>query len=301
MQTVPRPRHSAEKITGVVQGPRGARFLGDGGPYLIAARGGAGAARANTLAAFDASYALGLRYLQTDVRVTADGECVAVRGASLSRLTGVDARIEELTLTGIRRLGIGGDRVLRIADLLKTFDSARFVLDLKDPAALEPLVAVLQWQDAVDRVCLTGARDRWLAAARDLAGDGLTTALGWEATTRLLLAATGGRRPVALPPAEFVHLPVRLGPAPVLTPRVVRMAHDLGMRVVARDVENIAQMHAVLDAGVDGLATSRPDLGRAVLLARDAWQPPRAWHPPVLSPPITHDRPVTAEAVPSRA
>lgn len=255
------------------------RFLSDGGPYLIAARGG-GASRPNTLAAFDASFALGLRYLQTDVRVTADGECVAVREASLARVTGSDSRIEDLTLTGIRRLGIGGDEVLRIADLLKTFDSARFVLDLKDPAALEPLVAVLQWQDAVDRVCLTGARDRWLAAARDLAGPALSTALGWESTARLVLAAATGRRPVALPSADFVHLPLRLGPAAVLTPRVIRVAHHRGLRVIARDVESPGQMHALLDAGVDGLVTARPDLGREVLLQRDAWQPPRAWNHP---------------------
>ncbi|MFI7586308.1 glycerophosphodiester phosphodiesterase family protein [Spongisporangium articulatum] len=299
MLTVPRPRRSSElrppapapdraleaaRNVGpdavTLTGPVGTRYVGDGGPYVIAHRGGAALARENTLAAFDRSYALGVRYLETDVRMTSDGECVAVHDATLTRVTGAEARVDELTLSGIRRLGIGGDRVLRIADLLATFESAKFVFDLKDPKALPHLVALLHRAGATDRVCLAGARDRWLLAARELAGPALNTALGWEAVGRLVIAAKAGRRPVNLPPAEFVHLPRTLGRRKLLTRRVVDIAHDLGMRVMAWDVEDADAMHQMLDIGVDGLITDRPDLARDVLVERDAWVAPTAWPAP---------------------
>jgi glycerophosphoryl diester phosphodiesterase len=285
MFTVPLPRRSpealgADNVLTVASGPTGPRFIGLGGPYLVAHRGGAGLARENTLAAFDRSFALGVRYLEADIRVTSDGECVAVHDSTLTRVTGADGRVSDLTLAGIRRLGIGGDRVLRVADLLKTFESARFVLDLKDPAALAPLIAVLQWHDAVDRVCLVGARDRWLLAARDLAGPQLSTGLGWESATRLVLAARSGRKPTALPPAEFAYLPRILAGRRVLTRRVVSVAHDLGLRVMAWNAEGTTAMHEMLDIGVDGLITDRPDLGRDVLLQRNLWRAPQAWPMP---------------------
>jgi glycerophosphoryl diester phosphodiesterase len=51
----------------------------------------------------------------------------------------------------------------------------------------------------------------------------------------------------------------------------VRYAHHRGLEVHAWTVDRAAQMHALLNLGVDGLITARPDVLREVLSARLAW------------------------------
>jgi glycerophosphoryl diester phosphodiesterase len=52
---------------------------------------------------------------------------------------------------------------------------------------------------------------------------------------------------------------------------LVRYAHRRGLEVHAWTVDRAAEMEALLDLGVDGLVTDRPDLLREVLRARRAW------------------------------
>lgn len=249
-------------------------YAGDGPPYAVAHRGGAALAPENTVAAFERAYALGLRYLETDVRVTSDGVCVAFHDAGLRRATGVGGRVADRSWQQVQRLRVGDQPVPRLEELFEAFPDARFTIDLKDPRALRPLADVLRSCRAVDRVCLAGAADKWLAVARDWLGMGVATALGWESLTRLALAARTGRRPWGMPEAQFAHVPLRLGRVPIFADRLVELAHALRLGVIVWTVDDPTLMHRLLDAGVDGVITDRPDVLREVLVARDAWRAP---------------------------
>jgi glycerophosphoryl diester phosphodiesterase len=56
--------------------------------------------------------------------------------------------------------------------------------------------------------------------------------------------------------------------------RLIARAHMLGVRVITWTVNEPGRMHRLLDAGVDGIITDRPDLLREVLIARDQWTAP---------------------------
>jgi glycerophosphoryl diester phosphodiesterase len=240
------------------------------GPLAIAHRGGAGLAPENTLDAFRRSYALGLRYLETDVRLTADHELVAFHDARLERVTPARGRVRSHTLADLAGLPVlGGDTVLPLAVLLAAFPDACITLDVKDPAVVGPLARLLNDTGAAPRVCAAAARGSWLRILRSATGPGLCTALSWRELVHLTSRPRG-----RYGDAAFAHVPLRLGRVPVFRDDLVARAHDAGVRIVVWTVDDPDTMHRLLDHGVDGLITDRPDLLREVLIARGQWHSP---------------------------
>ena len=263
------------------------------GPLAIAHRGGMGLAPENTLAAFGRATSLGVTYLETDVHTTRDGHVVCFHDATLRRVTGHPGRVGDLDLADLRRLRVGGtDQIPTLAEAMATFPAARFAIDLKDEASIAPMARLLRANPGwARRTCVAGAWSRWLRRLQDEA-PGVTTALGWRSLTTLIACSRGGVRPVglrstSLATGAFAHVPLTLGRLPIHSERVIGRAHELGIRVVVWTVDDAATMRSLLDAGVDGIITDRPDVLREVLVSREQWtrpdvargevSPPTAW------------------------
>ena len=231
-----------------------------------------GLAPENTLAAFDRATALGLTHLETDVQTTRDGHVVCFHDATLRRVTGAPGRVADLDLADLRRLRVHGtDTVPTLAEALAAFPSACFAIDLKDEASIGAMAGLLRANPRwAGRICVAGAWSRWLRRLQDEA-PGVTTALGWRALTTLVACARGGVRPVGVSGGAFAHVPMRLGRLPIHSERVIPRAHALGIRVIVWTVDDPATMGSLLDAGVDGIITDRPDVLRDVLISRGEW------------------------------
>jgi len=70
-----------------------------------------------------------------------------------------------------------------------------------------------------------------------------------------------------------VPLSHTVGPMTVdlVTPRTVRRIHAAGRRIHVWTIDDPTTMHRLLDWGVDGIVTDRPDLLKEVLRARGMW------------------------------
>ena len=250
------------------------------GPLAIAHRGGMGLAPENTLAAFGRATSLGLTHLETDVQTTRDGHVVCFHDATLRRVTGHPGRVADLDLADVRRLRVAGTaQVPTLVEAMATFPQARFAIDLKDQASIGAMAALLRGRPGwAERVCVAGAWSTWLRRLQDEA-PGVTTALGWRSLTTLIACSRGRVRPLGVRSTgtaggAFAHVPMRLGRMPIHSERVIARAHELGIRVVVWTVDDPGTMRSLLDAGVDGIITDRPDVLREVLISRGQWAPP---------------------------
>jgi len=242
------------------------------GPLAIVHRGGAQEAPENSLAAFQRAVELGFTYLETDVHATADGALLAFHDAKLDRLTDRSGRIAELTYAEVARARIGGTEPIPLmADLLASFPSTRFNIDPKAPGALRPLADLLRRSDALPRVNLGAFSDRRLGWLRTALGSELSSSLGPREVMRLRrVSLRGGRTPFPLT-ARCVQVPPSLGRVPLVDRSFVEAAHDHGLPVHVWTIDEADAMERLLDLGVDGIMTDRPEVLRAVLVRRGQW------------------------------
>jgi glycerophosphoryl diester phosphodiesterase len=246
-------------------------YLVSAPPRILAHRGLALNAPENTLLAFLSALALGVTHLETDVQVSRDGVAVLAHDADLERLAGRASRIDELTVSELKRIDLGaGQTFATLAEALDTFPEACFNIDLKAPGSVGPAVAAIRAARATPRVLVTSfSESRRLAAVRQLPG--VATSASAATMVRALVAAELGLRPLvrrALAAVDAVQVPEVARGFRVVTPRTIRAFHDAGVEVHVWTVNDESDMVRLLDLGVDGIVTDRADLGQQIVKKR---------------------------------
>lgn len=242
------------------------------GPLAIAHRGGAllpeNIGKENTLEAFANAVALGYTTLETDVRTTKDAEVFAFHDPDLRRVLGQEVKFGDLTAEEVRALRMAdGARIVSLADLLAEFPDAVFNVDIKDDPGIGPTLSAIERRDAAERVAVASFSHKRLSHVRRLAPHLHTTASQSEVLRmRLGRALDDGQLPLAL------QIPQRYFGIKVLTPALIKRAHERGMQVHVWTIDDPQVMHQLLDRGVDGIITDRPDVLKDVLISRGEWR-----------------------------
>ena len=256
----------------------------DGAVLAFAHRGGAHhpdiAGLENTLAAFDHAVKLGYQYLETDVHTTSDGVLLAFHDDVLDRVTSRVGPVAGTPYVDLADALIGGrEPIPTMADLLDHFPRTRFNIDLKSETAVSLLADLVERTRSHDRVCVGSFSDSRLRSFRRLVSRPVATSYGPVgvglsrfAPRSLAETVLRGRGNALQVPHR---LPARMGRPlaglTVVNERFVQRAHASGRPVHVWTVDDPAEMHHLLDLGVDGLMTDRTDVLRDVLVSRGQW------------------------------
>jgi glycerophosphoryl diester phosphodiesterase len=253
-----------------------------GGPLLIAHRGGAGLMPENTLAAFlQADQLWSVDMIELDVRASADGRCVVIHDATVDRTTNGSGHVTAMTLEELQALDAGfhftrdggrtfplrgqGIHIPTIEEVLAALPTTRLTVESKSVTAQEPLFRAVHEYRALERVIAAGERKAYRTQFQTYGGPksaSLEEALPFFLMHRLWLGRFGRL------PADVVQTCEIYRGRRILSPRLVRDFHGRGVHVHVWTVNDEADMERLLDWGVDGLVTDRPDVLAALLHRR---------------------------------
>ncbi len=246
-------------------------------PVGIAHRGSRFLWPENTQTAFTGAVELGYQFLETDVRVTADGVLVAFHDAHLDRTTDGTGPITALSWEQVSRLDAGynhrlggtfpfrsqGIGVPRFEDVVRALPRQCWIVDLKADGSVEALARTVQEMELTDRLIVGSFSGDRVARFRRLTGGKVATSTSPQETIEAVVE--GSLRGLLTGPAMALQIPVTWYGVPLLTAGLVRAAHAADRLVHVWTINRKEDMETLLEMGVDGLITDRPDLLKPLL------------------------------------
>lgn len=251
-----------------------------GGPQLVAHRGGAKLAPENTLEAFrDAVEVWGADQLELDVRLTADGHVVVIHDETVDRTTNGTGRVDGLSLAELQALDAGyhfttpdgatpfRGRGVVVPTLDAVLDACPDVwvnAEAKEEQVAVPLVEVIRRRGDQHRVLVAAEIEGRRRGVREYEGP-------WGASrSQVALFWFLSRIPSLgyVPNADILQLPEYYLGVRIVTPRLIRAAQAVNIPVHVWTIDERTDMERLLDWGVDGVQSDRPDLLADVLVQR---------------------------------
>lgn len=218
--------------------------------YLVGHRGAADLVPENTLPSMAAAIELGVNELETDLRLSKDGEIVLMHDATVDRTTDGHGAVNDLTLAQLRALDAGhGERIPTFVELLEATDIP-LQIEIKDPLVIEPLAELLRSLPASDvaRLRPTSFDRDCVRRMAEILPEGYNGLISKESPSSLLddAAALGARR-------------VLVGLDGVSADFIAH-AHDRGFGVDLWPVSTAEHVRTAVELGADGFTTDDPRL-----------------------------------------
>ena len=234
-------------------------------PLVIAHASGDYLGPANSIEMLQSSLNAGADVLDIDVRVTKDGVLVAghddqvgrvsIRGSTYAELARVDLR------NGWRNpLALSIKEPVRIPTVeasLTAFPAQRFSLEFKTTGGEQVLCDLLRSSKRTSSVYVSSAGDAAINTFADLCPEVTTTVT--DAMVPVLQAARAEGQKWCSP------VPIGQPPIDGVDAESVKWSQDHGLAVFSWTADDESSIRTLINAGVDGIYTGRPDLARQLI------------------------------------
>jgi len=229
------------------------------------------------MAAFDHAAALGVDAVECDVHLSRDGEPVVIHDDTLDRTTEARGPVRLMSAVELGRLDAGyrfgadggypyrglGIGVPTLRALLTRHPTMPVVIELKRPEAAEAVLDLIGEHAAEGRVVVGGFARSGLEGVRGARGT-IPTSASLEEVRSALRRSYLGLAPFR-PGYRLLQVPWWHRGRRVVSPRFVRSARRVGIPVQVWVIDDVRDMRRLLDWGVAGLISDRPDIARDVV------------------------------------
>lgn len=258
--------------------PQAAYFQNAPRPLVIAHQGGDGLWPSNTLFAFERAAELGVDVLEMDIHMTKDGILVVSHDETVDRLTDGTGLIKEKTLAEVQSYDAAYDwsplddgaefpyrgqgiTIPTLESVFERFPDYRMNIEIKqsDPPIYQQFCELIRKHHMENQVLVASFHDEDLAKFRETCPEVATSGSQGQIKTFVYLhLAFLGR--LYSPDFSDVQVPIESSGITILTSRFVKVAHARGLWVDAWTIDDPAEMRMLIEIGVDGIITDRPDL-----------------------------------------
>lgn len=233
----------------------------------------------NTLHAFERAVRdHGYNYLELDVHLSADRVPMVIHDRTLDRTTDASGLVSERSVEELKKLDAGhhfdpnadyphrakGITIPTLDEVYKTFPDARINIDLKQPGEEWAVAEVIKANQAEHRTLVGSFVDRRVSRFRRITGGNVAVSAGPQMAARMYLRSRVSLPPRAAAPVQAYQVTDEYRGFTV-DRRLIDAIHRSGAHIHVWTVNDADEMRRLLDLGVDGIITDRPDLLNEVL------------------------------------
>lgn len=256
-------------------------------PLVYAHRGGAALAPENTFAAFDNGLALGADGLELDVQLSRDGMPIVMHDATIDRTTNAAGPVADWDAAALAALDAGwrftrdgefpfrgrGIGVPALTEVLARYPRTPLIVELKGSGAqlAHAVAEAIRRAGAIGHVTVGSFHKGALDEVRSCE-PALRTGADMDEIRSGLSDDASAPGNLRLQFHSF-QVPEVYAGVRIVTPEFVERAHASGASVIVWTVDREDDVRRLLDWGVDGLITDRPDV---TVPAVHAWYGERA-------------------------
>lgn len=251
-------------------------------PLVIAHQGGDGIWPGDTMFAFQNAANLGVDVLEMDVHITKDNVLVLMHDETIDRTTNGTGEIESMTLAQIKQLDAGHDwtpdegatfpfrgqgvSVPTMEEVFTAFPEMRMTIEIKKTTTsmAKPFCELIREYNMQDKVLIASFHDERLKEFREECPEVATSSAKNE-TTAFVLLTKPFLGSFYSPKFFSLQVPEESGGITVMTPAFVNAAHERNLAVEPWTINDKDTMQKLIQWGVDGIITDRPDLMLEIL------------------------------------
>ena len=251
-------------------------------PLVIAHQGGDGLWPGDTMFAFQNAADLGVDVLEMDVHITKDSVLVLMHDETVDRTTNGTGEIESMTLAEIKQLDAGygwtsdegntypfrgqGVTVPTMEEVFQAFPDKLMTIEIKktNTSMTKPFCELIRRYDMQDKVLVASFHDDKLKEFRTECPE-VSTSSAKNETTVFVLSSKAFLAGFYSPKFISLQVPEESGGITVMTESFVKASHSRGLAVEVWTINDADTMRKLINWGVDGIITDRPDIMMEVL------------------------------------
>ena len=217
----------------------------------------------NSFEAFNSVIQMGYKYIETDLRMTLDGEVIAFHDPDLKRLFNLDLLVKDLTFNEIANLFKEKNcRLLTLEDALKEFPHINFNIDLKVKEAIQHSVKVVANLNSFDRVCFASFHSSHTKKILHLNQNAIVS-MSMKDVALFKFFKIYNKN------IKVIQIPLKWKGIKLLTRSFMRKADKNNLLIHIWTVNDEDTINNLIDIGVNGIITDEPELLMEIMKERD--------------------------------